>query len=249
MISIIYDDEDLFVLDKPTGTPSAPLRSEEKATAVDFAVSRFPQIVNIGRHLNGKLKTLEPALLHRLDTGTSGLIVFAKTQIEFDRLIEVWKNREIQKYYRALVCPTAPLPNLSEGPLRLDFPIAHDARSVKKMIALTSQNTFRKNQIRGKPYSAITDILSLQSFRGLLADFEIKIETGVMHQIRCQLATKGWPIIGDKIYKGPPSDRLWLHAWRLKIPLKSGALLELEAPLPLNWSSKSSGTGTPGTEI
>jgi 23S rRNA-/tRNA-specific pseudouridylate synthase len=56
-----------------------------------------------------------------------------------------------------------------------------------------------------------------------------------MHQIRCHLASQGWPILGDSLYKGDTSERLWLHAWKLSLPAGDGKTLELVAPLPEGW--------------
>ena len=90
-----------------------------------------------------------------------------------------------------------------------------------------------KTPIRGRPLEARTEILEVRraSRTQELYDLTVRIETGVMHQIRCHLASQGWPIQGDPIYRGAPSSRLWLHAWRLEIP----PLLSLEAALPDLW--------------
>jgi 23S rRNA-/tRNA-specific pseudouridylate synthase len=92
--------------------------------------------------------------------------------------------------------------------------------------------------IRGKPYPTITHISKSRALTGAhsgLRDHEIEIKTGVMHQIRCTLAHLGSPILGDPIYGGPPSGRLWLHAWRLVLPLANGTELALESALPPEW--------------
>lgn len=88
------------------------------------------------------------------------------------------------------------------------------------------------------PHRLAEEGLSRLITQSKVADLEIEIETGVMHQIRCHLAAIGTPIVGDVLYSGPPSDRIYLHAWKLKIPLKSGKVFEFESSVPfLNFRS------------
>jgi 23S rRNA pseudouridine1911/1915/1917 synthase len=230
-LSILYQDQDLLILDKKSGIPSAPHSPSETETAVGSASALFPQLLGVGDH------PLEPGLIHRLDTGTSGALVFAKNQTEFKRLKWIWKNRQIEKTYRAIVIQNKVLPL----PLKIDFQLAHHSKSNKKMIALTDSKMIH---YRGQPIPARTHVLSSVRIQALcksdsLADLTLQIETGVMHQIRCHLQACDMPIWGDPIYgaKHHPetAERMWLHAWKLKFPLQSGQTLEIEAPLPFNW--------------
>ena len=254
-ISIIYESKDLLVLNKPSGIPSAPLREDESRTAVGFALEYLPSLAEVrGHHMR------EAGLLHRLDTGTSGLLVFAKTQAEFDRLRAAWKKREVVKHYRAVVvenkwekeiesrkqngvdatrtakaetrATAIPVPHWPKLPHLLDWPMGHSAKSAKRMIAIKEPKQLRA--IRGKTLPASTRIIGIKKIDPYL-DVTIHLETGVMHQIRCHLAAYGWPLVGDVVYKGPAAERLWLHAWRLNIPTRNSATLSLEAPLPENW--------------
>jgi 23S rRNA pseudouridine1911/1915/1917 synthase len=242
-LPIVYEDENLLILHKRSGTPSLPHSAEEKNTAVNFALALHPNMATFGK------SPLEAGLIHRLDTGTSGLLVFAKTKEEFDRVSLAWKNREIRKFYRAWVSPISELPSFLSVPSLphlIQYPLAHDGKSAKKMIAIqdTSPQKMKRLNIRGKPLEARTWIRADHSLSqknkitNTMAnnrDLEIEIETGVMHQIRCHLASIECPIIGDPQYKGKPSERLWLHAWRLELTLKSGVKLRLEAALPEGW--------------
>ncbi|MEO7161306.1 MAG: RluA family pseudouridine synthase [Bdellovibrionia bacterium] len=239
-IRIAYEDDHLLVLNKDSGTPSVPHNPSETETAVGLALAHYPALANIGRNV------LEPGLLHRLDTGTSGLLVFAKSQTEFERLSAAWKKREVEKVYRAWVSPTTPhSPDTTlQLPLRIDTPLAHDAKSARRMVACRESS---RTAIRGKPLPAVTHLISLHSKISCspplsdiyISDLEIRIETGVMHQIRCHLASLDYPIVGDPIYKGLKSPRLWLHAWRLSLSTSDGKILNLEADLPTNWKSVS----------
>jgi 23S rRNA pseudouridine1911/1915/1917 synthase len=252
-IPILYEDKNLLVLNKGSGVPSLPLGPMEDRTAVNFALRHAPELKGIGR------TELEPGLIHRLDNETSGILVFAKNQLTFESLSTTWKTRKIRKIYRAIVY-------VKEGKnpptsMRLDFPLGHDRHSSKRMVALPGKirNTDLK-KIRGKPLPAITHLLSSQAFSyedeaHKLYDLEIEIETGVMHQIRCHLASMGWPILGDRIYGNLPSQkpgqtlglslpvpRLWLHAWKISFPISPQVAFEtqlsLQTSLPENWPNR-----------
>ena len=229
-LPLVYEDKDLLVLHKDHQTPSIPHSAMETHTAMNAALAHFPAFSGIGP------KPLEPGLLHRLDTGTSGLLIFAKNLEEFERLRREWKSPGLKKYYRAIIEKTNPLPKV---PFSLDFYLGHDAKSSKKMLAFPAGQTPRR--IRGAPLRALTQVLSekklthTKTSRGPLFDLELRIDTGIMHQIRCQLSAIGWPIWGDTLYRGSPAPRFWLHAWRLEIPLRRGSLLKLEAQLPSDW--------------
>lgn len=235
-LPVVYEDEDLLVLHKRSGTPSIPHSPEETETAVGAALARHPELVDLGRG------GLESAILHRLDTGTSGLIVFARHNEEFTRLRAAWSTPAVKKRYRALVRQRKESEAFSESvwtmgthPFLLDWPMGHDLGSTKRMVAIPPGLT---RSIRGKELEARTRILKTTEIATGLFDVHVEIETGVMHQIRCHLASQGWPILGDPIYHGTPSSRLWLHAWQLILPLRSGAILELQADLPERWATR-----------
>ena len=235
MLPIIFENSELLVIDKPAGIPSVPLRKDETGTAVQSVLQYLPKLQNIGRG------GLEPAILHRLDTGTSGLLVFAKTEEYFQFLLQRWKTDQVRKWYRALCSPK----KLTKPPLPPDvisLPLGHSAKSSKRMIALRNSAALR--QIRGKALTALTIIESQKIIHEdpRRLDLLIEIKTGIMHQIRCHLEAVNWPIDGDPIYHGKAAERLWLHAWNLELPLlttvhKKEARLLVEARLPENWPS------------
>jgi 23S rRNA pseudouridine1911/1915/1917 synthase len=229
-LPVIFEDERLLVLDKESGTPSVPHAADETETAVGSALALRPELRDVG------FGGLEPGLLHRLDTGTSGLLAFAKTTAEFHRLREAWQSGKVRKTYRARASGHGEFPAL---PAELRWLLAHDEKSAKKMIAFPD-GIRSGSRYRGKPLETITRLIRLHgpaqgTAASALADLELEIETGVMHQIRCTLAALHWPILGDFIYGGPASSRLWLHAWKLELPTANGSPLKLEAPLPLHW--------------
>jgi 23S rRNA pseudouridine1911/1915/1917 synthase len=230
-LPIVYEDDELLVLHKASGVPSVPHDPLETSTAVNSALAHCPELANMGR------AGLEPGLLHRLDTGTSGLLVFAKTQPAFDRLIQAWKTPSVRKIYRAI----APAPCGLKIPQTFHLNMGHDAHSAKRMRVMEAS---RKIEIRGKALPTLTrlnrvsPVGPLPDHTAAFSDFEIEIETGVMHQIRCTLAHLGSPIAGDTIYGGVTCPRLWLHAWRILLPLSNGTKLWLEAQLPSDWASR-----------
>jgi 23S rRNA pseudouridine1911/1915/1917 synthase len=221
-LPIVFEDESFLVLNKAPGVPSVPHSPAETQTAVSSALASCPDLRDVG------FGGLEPGLLHRLDNGTSGLLVFAKNGESFHRLRESWKNGLVKKIYRAKVASEETAPALIPGELR--WLLAHDEKSAKRMIAFPD-GIRASSRYRGTPLETLTRIIQLHTS----TDVEIEIVTGVMHQIRCVLGALGHPILGDPLYGGAISTRLWLHAWRLEIPREDGSTLSLEAPLPARW--------------
>ncbi len=232
----MYEDEDLLVLNKRSGVPSIPLRTEETETAVSSALAHDPGLAGLGRG------GLEPGILHRLDTQTSGLLAFARNKKAYQWLHIAWKERRIRKFYRA-ICAPAPTFNTPKLPHLIDTPLGHDAKSSRRMRLAQTEQELRR--IRGKALEARTRLLGFETLPGppKLAQVRVEIETGVMHQIRVHLASIGLPLLGDTLYKGPESEseRFWLHAEILELPLPGGVSLTLRSTLPPNWP------GTQGT--
>ncbi len=237
-VPILYEDSELLVLNKPEGIPSAPVRPMESGTALAAALSHAPMISQVPG-----LSEREPGLLHRLDTRTSGCLALAKTPESFARLREAWKAGHVRKTYRAVVRLADPsaydrIERVSYGrELLIDAPLAHDSKSKKRMIALTrgTHDDYRQErQMRGKPLAARTWIRGARELSAGRWDLTVEIETGVMHQIRCHLASIGLPIEGDRIYGNAPqaASRMMLHSWKLEIPTARGARILVESTLP-----------------
>ena len=217
-LPIEYEDEDLFILNKASGVPSAPLSFAEENTAVQAALAHFPSLAKVAG-----FGPKELGLVHRLDTQTSGLLLFAKSNEEWIRLRSCFKTRQIGKFYQAFVELKKPLESL---PLEIQLPLTH--ASAKKM---TPHIPNQKKSPSQKAWKAHTVIHSSPVQFRTFAELKVEILTGVTHQIRCHLAGKGWPILGDDLYGGPKSSRLWLHAYRLKIPKKDDSHLDLKVKL------------------
>ncbi|MBL7716535.1 MAG: RluA family pseudouridine synthase [Bdellovibrionales bacterium] len=233
-LPVIFEDPSLLIVHKRSGVPSVPQAPDESETAVGFALARTPGIFKVGTEDGPGRTALESGVLHRLDTGTSGLLVFAKNNPAFSTLRQAWKAGDVRKKYRALVRLETEL-DLDQVPREIRFDLGHDPKSKKKMLALTSEDL----KIRGKPLPAVTLIHQVRPIPKRTGpffdyDLEIEIQTGVMHQIRCHLASIGLPILGDRVYGNQPASRLFLHAWRLSLPHpeSQGLRIDVEAMLP-----------------
>jgi 23S rRNA-/tRNA-specific pseudouridylate synthase len=232
-LKIIYEDDRFLAVDKPAGLPSAPLRSDDADSAVQRVLAQRPGCPIL------RDNPLEPGLVHRLDTGTSGALLFAKSTEAFAHIERAWNSGGVRKIYRALTIPSETGSNLKMG--RIELALGHDLKSKKRMRAVVEKTDLKK--VRGEPSRSVSEILTLRRLKNHVGgpdvtDVEIRIETGVHHQIRATLAHFGAPILGDSTYGGAPADRVWLHAWKLILPLDSEKKsFEIVAPLPPQWPS------------
>lgn len=203
-LNVLFEDDSILAIDKPSGLASHALNPTDHS------------VENLLRRQNKDLH-----LLHRLDTGTSGVLLFAQTPNIYEQMREQFKLRTIQKYYRAWTA--AVISQTWDLPLTIDASLAHHEKSKKRMIALRSP---QDRHYRGKPLAAITKILQINKLAPL-TEIQVQIITGVMHQIRVHLKHIGLPLIGDSIYSAGPAimsepvkaKRLGLHAERVVFKL------------------------------
>jgi len=219
--SLLFENEELVALYKPAGVHSLPYCEDEiEASAVGILHKYHPELLKV----LGAEK--DYGALHRLDEGTSGVLVFGKTHAAYEKYRALWGSRKIEKIYRALTGAGSP----PLAPFFIRTAIGHDLKSKKKMRALVREEDFTR--IRGKPQNAETEILKIETREEHL-DWQIRISTGVRHQIRVHLSSQGFPILGDTLYKGASAERIFLHSWILRIP---GEGIEITAPLPEEWT-------------
>ena len=178
-LAIVFEDEHVLVVDKPAGMVTHPGAGRSTGTLAAAALAHCPGIAGVGG-------PRRPGIVHRLDKGTSGLIVLAKTQLAYDRLTAALAARRVTRRY---VC-------LARGALEpasgvIDRPIARDARSRVRM-AVARAGTGKR---------AITRFRVLERLPGATL-VECRLETGRTHQIRVHLAALGHPILGDDTYGG-----------------------------------------------
>ncbi len=213
-LDIIYESDDLMIINKPAGMVVHPGAGHKTGTLVHAALAHAPELEGIG----GELR---PGVVHRLDKDTSGLILVAKNDRSHRWLQEQFRLRRVRKVYLALVDGTPPTPT---G--RIEAPIGRDPAHRRKMAVTTLQ----------KGREAVTEYQTVETYAHHTL-IEAHPLTGRTHQIRLHMAFLGCPIVADSLYgrRKPslPLERHFLHAARLTI-LLPGQMEEqtFTAPLP-----------------
>ncbi len=211
-LKIVYEDDDLLVIDKPAGMVVHPAHGHRSGTLVNALLARYPHLAEVGG-------AERAGIVHRLDKDTSGLLLVAKNESAQKELQRQFKHHLVEKVYLALV----------EGRLepaqgRIEAPIGRDKRRRKQMAVVRSGR------------QASTDYQVLERFAEHTL-VEVRPQTGRTHQIRVHLAFIGHPVVGDKVY-GYRRQRLrlgrqFLHAQTLRFRLPStGEVVEFHSPLP-----------------
>lgn len=213
-LDIIYEDEDLLVINKAAGMVVHPAPGHLDDTLVNAVLAYCPDLLGV--------EGLRPGIVHRLDRDTSGLIIVAKNARTQAALIEQMKQHEIVKRYQALV---EGIVSVDSG--SIDAPIGRDPRHRQQMAVTATGSREARTHFRVLERFQRHTLLLLQ------------LETGRTHQIRVHLKAIGHPVVGDSVYgsgntRGSHSlKRQFLHAFQLIFTHPStGLVLELEAPLP-----------------
>src|SRR5471032_2296058 len=195
-LPIIYQDKDLIVIDKPAGMVVHPAAGHESGTLVNALLHHVDDLSGIG----GEKR---PGIVHRLDRGTSGLMVVAKNDAAHEELSRQFHDREVEKDYLALVW------GLVQPGRRIDAPIGRDPGNRKKMSARARRSR-----------EAVTRIVRAEHLNPAVTLAQLAIHTGRTHQIRVHLSAIGHPIVGDSLYGGV----------RRHIPGDVRAVLRLQRP-------------------
>jgi len=219
-LTILYEDADLVVIDKPAGMVVHPGAGHRQGTLVNALLHHVGGLSGIGG-------VARPGIVHRLDRGTSGVMVVAKHDTAHQDLARQFHDRTVEKIYIALVWG-----RLSAGQ-RLEQPIGRDRRDRQKMSTRSARTR-----------TALTEIVSIEPLRGVTLA-HVRIGTGRTHQIRVHLSEIGHPLVGDDLYGGSRANprtgvaglgklgRPFLHAARLTLTHpRTQARMTFEAPLP-----------------
>lgn len=213
-LNVIYEDNDIIVINKPKGMVVHPANGNPDRTLVNA-------VMNLCKNsLSGIGGEIRPGIVHRLDKDTSGAIIVAKNDKAHINLSQQLKNHEVKKTYLALVRGI-----IKENEATINMPIARSKKDRKKM------------DVDKEGKEAITHFKVLGRYKNKYTLLQINLETGRTHQIRVHLSHIGYPIIGDEVYSNGKNE--WnvsgqcLHAWKLEFnhPV-TGEKISLEAEIP-----------------
>jgi 23S rRNA pseudouridine1911/1915/1917 synthase len=211
-LNVVYEDNDLAVINKPAGLVVHPGAGNPSGTLVNAILDRWSQIAEMDYAPKRR------GIVHRLDKDTSGLILVAKNAPTLHRLMGQFQKRTVEKIYVALLERT---PKTSTG--RIDVPIGRDPANRRKRAAVRD----------GKP--AVSEFTVVERFADGKALVQVKLLTGRTHQIRVHMNFIGCPIVGDALYgfRRQSLRGQFLHAWKLCFNHpRSGERMCFEAPLP-----------------
>jgi len=222
-LDVLYEDEDVAVINKPAGMIVHPGAGVTSGTMVAALLHRFGGVTGLSA-VGGPLR---PGIVHRLDKETSGVIVVARTDAAHRKLVEDFRDRLVEKIYLALL----------HGKIKGDsgsvvFPVARDLRRRSRMTARLREGREARTDWRAR--------LRFDAFTVIEAD----LRTGRTHQIRVHFSALGCPVVGDTLYGAPrqeragsellpPLERNFLHAARVSFGHpRTGRRIEVRAPLP-----------------
>lgn len=212
-LDVLYEDDDVAVINKPAGLVVHPAPGHPEGTLVNALLAHFPD-------LSDPDQPKRPGIVHRLDKDTSGVIIVAKHPGARRFLQRQFREREVEKTYLALV---RGIPDATRG--KIEAPIGRDPDHRQRLWVVPE----------GRP--AVTEFELRETF----SQFSVLIVTpitGRTHQIRVHLAAIDHPVVNDTQYgyrRGAPelpAQRQCLHAWKLRITVPAGERMTFEAPLP-----------------
>ena len=219
-LEILYADEDLAVVNKPAGVIVHPGAAASAGTLASALLHRFGKLSTVGG-------PLRPGIVHRLDRGTSGALLVARSDAAHRSLVEQFRERRIQKTYLALLHG-----RMKQESGRIELPVARDMRRRSRMTARRREGRPARTDWRVR--------LRLSGFTLIEAD----LHTGRTHQLRVHFSALGHPVVGDTLYGAPrvvragsavlpPLGRNFLHAAQIRfMHPRSGETVEVRAPLP-----------------
>ncbi len=227
-LNILYEDEDLLVIDKPAGLTVHPGAGQPDGTLANAALAHMEDDADVG-------DAARPGIVHRLDKDTTGCIAIAKSQKAHEKLSGQFADKSASRTYLALVWG-----NFNENSGLIDAPLGRSPKDRRKFTVSMEKGKEARTRFRVKTRFAAGTLL------------ELKLETGRTHQIRAHLHSIGRPVLGDPQYGETPQHvppflktavgkaikRQALHAWKLELdhPV-SGKRMSFEAPIPADFSA------------
>jgi 23S rRNA pseudouridine1911/1915/1917 synthase len=214
-VPVVHEDADLLVVDKPAGLVVHPGAGQRSGTMVHGLLARYPEIAEVG-------EPDRPGIVHRIDKGTSGLLLVARSQPAYEVLVGMLAAHAVDRRYRALVWGRVEVPTGM-----IDAPIGRSQRDRTRM-AVT---------VRGRDATTRYEVLRRFEHPVIVTELACTLATGRTHQIRVHMASIGHPVVGDERYGGRrstlPLPRQWLHAEHLGLdhPV-TGEALAFDSPLP-----------------
>lgn len=237
---ILYEDDFLLALDKPSGVMVHADGRNNTETLVDWVRANYPALEEVGENqiLQNGESIKRPGIVHRLDRETSGVILVAKTKEAHQFLKEQFQNRRVEKIYHAVVWGNFS-PDKMVGVI--DKPIGRSSSDFRKWSA--------EFGAKGELREAVTEYRVLEQSKEI-SYLEVRPKTGRTHQIRVHLKSISHPVVGDKLY-GPKlnhelgimnygkkdgnknkASKLMLHAFSIKLELPNHTFITIESPLP-----------------
>ena len=219
-VPVVFEDASVIVVDKPSALVVHPGAGHDRATMVQGLLARYPELNELPPQGAGEAD--RPGIVHRLDAGTSGLLVVARTAEAYHSLVAQLSAREVQRHYRALV-----LGSVEANAGEIDAPIGRSGGDPTKMAVANA----------GREARTRYEVLARYREPVPTTELACKLETGRTHQIRVHLAAIGHPVVGDGRYGGErpaiPVGRPFLHAERLAfVHPSTGEVVTFESPLP-----------------
>jgi 23S rRNA pseudouridine1911/1915/1917 synthase len=217
-IETLYRDDSVLVVNKPGLIPCHPLRGGGDDTAINAVVAMYPEVATAGD------KPLEGGLIHRLDNGTSGALIIARTREAFATMRAAIRRGDIGRRYLALCTGKI------ERAVEIATPIAHHPKNRRKMITLAPNAL---PSLGARPSATLITPLRRYPRFSLI---EARPRTGRRHQVRVHLSSIGHPLVGDALYGGPEdedlaSGRFGLHLTEVAFESPSNGYIVVGAPL------------------
>jgi 23S rRNA pseudouridine1911/1915/1917 synthase len=220
VLDVVYVDDDIIVINKDAGVVVHPASGHGNGTLVNGILALYPEVATVGQP--GR-----PGIVHRLDSGTTGMMVVARTQRAYDSLVAALQDHEVGREYLALAWGHFDSPTAT-----VDAAIGRHPRDPMKMAVVNSGKWARTHLVVQETFNDPVEVSLVQC----------TLETGRTHQIRVHLGAVGHPVVGDSMYGGARSalvaPRPMLHARRLTlIHPGSGEEMTFEAQLPADMAA------------